>query len=182
MDSNLALSPPRDKGAASPQSAEQVPAALTSRRPQRPWLEPLSEAITHAVAASAGPEALAAVAAFLEARLVELRCQVEARQFQPRPVGRMAPGGKQASVVQHAPGASAKLRLMTRFGLTPAEARIVVHLADGRTLRDVADHTGVRASTLRSQLQTVFDKTGVRRQSALVALVLREETGAEQLY
>ena len=58
------------------------------------------------------------------------------------------------------------------YDLTHAEARVVTHLAEGHTLREVAGHGGVSLETVRSQLKNVFRKTDTRRQSELIRLVL----------
>jgi DNA-binding CsgD family transcriptional regulator len=56
--------------------------------------------------------------------------------------------------------------------LTRAEARLALALGEGSTLVEIADQTGVSASTLRTHLKRVFEKTGTCRQSELVRLVL----------
>lgn len=61
-----------------------------------------------------------------------------------------------------------------RFGLTAAEARLVSVLAEGDTLAEAALRVGVQPATVRSQLKAVFQKTGVRRQSALLAMVFTD--------
>lgn len=152
--------------------------ALVRTHPAR--LEPLAQAIEAAVASSRrGPEALDALARLLDANLARIRQELAARQFQPRPPLRSrdnAPAGlTPAANAASFPACS----LASRFQLTPAEARVAAHLAAGRSLREVAESTGVRPSTLRSHLQAVFDKTGVRRQSALVGLVLRDGGGVD---
>ncbi|SDG35601.1 helix-turn-helix transcriptional regulator [Roseospirillum parvum] len=63
-------------------------------------------------------------------------------------------------------------RLSALYGLSGAEARLVNGLVQGRRLEDLADEQKVSPHTLRSQLKTVFRKTGVRRQSELVKLIL----------
>jgi DNA-binding CsgD family transcriptional regulator len=70
---------------------------------------------------------------------------------------------------QMAETAAGRMRRM--YGLTPAEARLVGEVADGRTLAEIAEQRAVSISTLRSQLVAAFDKTGVRRQVDLVRLV-----------
>jgi DNA-binding CsgD family transcriptional regulator len=57
------------------------------------------------------------------------------------------------------------------YGLTPAEARVAACLADGRSLREMADSFEVTLETVRSQLKRVFDKTGTRRQAGLVSVL-----------
>lgn len=58
------------------------------------------------------------------------------------------------------------------YGLTPAEARLAMILLEGHSLREAADSCGVTQNTVRSQLKSVFLKTGVNRQSELIRLLL----------
>lgn len=58
------------------------------------------------------------------------------------------------------------------FGLSPAEARLATRLADGDGLDEAAQLLGISRNTARSQLQSVFAKTGVNRQGDLVRLLL----------
>lgn len=58
------------------------------------------------------------------------------------------------------------------FGLTPAEIRVAIAIARGATLRDITDDTGVAIATVRTHLKRIFSKTGTRRQSELVRLLL----------
>ena len=62
--------------------------------------------------------------------------------------------------------------LHRQHGLTLAEARVALALAEGRTLREIADDADVSINTVRAQLQTIFSKTGCRRQADLVRLLL----------
>jgi DNA-binding CsgD family transcriptional regulator len=63
--------------------------------------------------------------------------------------------------------------LRDRFDLTPAEARLVVHLVTGTSLKSSARALGVGYETVRRQVKSVFHKTGTHRQSELVLTVLR---------
>jgi DNA-binding CsgD family transcriptional regulator len=64
--------------------------------------------------------------------------------------------------------------LRVLYGLSEAEARLTqVLLQEGRSLRDAAERCGVTLNTAKTQLKRVFDKTGTRRRSDLVSLVLR---------
>lgn len=58
------------------------------------------------------------------------------------------------------------------FGLTPAESLLASELARGVSLEEAATHLGISRNTARSQLQSVFMKTGANRQGELVRLVL----------
>jgi DNA-binding CsgD family transcriptional regulator len=61
--------------------------------------------------------------------------------------------------------------LLNALGLTGAERRLARQLLVGRTLEDAARETNIKLSTARSYLKGIFAKTGVRRQSELVAVV-----------
>jgi DNA-binding CsgD family transcriptional regulator len=70
--------------------------------------------------------------------------------------------GRMASTVQ----------LRAAFGLSKAEARLALYLAAGASLASMAEAFDVKLTTIRSQLQQVFSKTGTSRQAELVALLL----------
>lgn len=57
------------------------------------------------------------------------------------------------------------------FDLTPAEARLAIALASGRSLKAAAADNDVTFSTARTYLDRIFRKTGANRQSQLVALL-----------
>ena len=63
-------------------------------------------------------------------------------------------------------------RLRADFGLTKAEARLALRLAEGASVASAAHDFKVKLTTIRSQLQQVFAKTGTSRQAELVALLL----------
>ncbi len=63
--------------------------------------------------------------------------------------------------------------LMELLGLTRAEARLALQLANGATLDEAANNLNVSRNTAKSHLSAVFSKTGVARQSQLVQLILR---------
>ena len=58
------------------------------------------------------------------------------------------------------------------YGLTLAEAAVLVGLANGQSLREIAANRSISKNTVRSHLQRVFDKTDTSRQAELVKLVL----------
>ncbi len=58
------------------------------------------------------------------------------------------------------------------LGLTPAESRVAVLLAEGRTVRDIATATGRSEKTVRWHVQQIFEKRGISRQTDLVRQVL----------
>ena len=60
--------------------------------------------------------------------------------------------------------------LASTYELTAAEARVLSHLLSGRTLAETAEKLHVATSTVRTQLDVIFRKTGVNRQSELFLL------------
>ena len=57
------------------------------------------------------------------------------------------------------------------FDLTPAEARLLQALAGGLRLQSYAASVGVQTSTVRTQLTSIFNKTGTKRQADLLSIV-----------
>lgn len=57
------------------------------------------------------------------------------------------------------------------FGLTMAEARLAVVLAQGLSLVEAAQRLGITHNTAKTQLRAIFAKTGARRQSQLVGIL-----------
>jgi len=62
--------------------------------------------------------------------------------------------------------------LVRLYGLTPAETRLIVLLARDHSLGEAAATLGIARTTARTHLQRIFEKTGTRRQSQLMKLVL----------
>ncbi len=58
------------------------------------------------------------------------------------------------------------------FRLTPAESRVAVALAEGRTTREIAEATDRAVPSVRWLVQRVLEKTHCSRQAELVRLVL----------
>jgi DNA-binding CsgD family transcriptional regulator len=58
------------------------------------------------------------------------------------------------------------------FALSHAEARLAAVLVKGCSLREAAQELGVSLSTVRTQLKKLFEKTGTKRQSALIRAFL----------
>lgn len=53
------------------------------------------------------------------------------------------------------------------FDLTPAESRVFDRIARGQTVAETAAALGVEASTIKTHMLRVYEKTGVRRRSEL---------------
>jgi DNA-binding CsgD family transcriptional regulator len=66
-----------------------------------------------------------------------------------------------------------EMSLRSVFRLSEAEARLATQLAFGNSLETVADQFGIAKETARSQLKSIFAKTGVHRQAELVAVLAK---------
>jgi DNA-binding CsgD family transcriptional regulator len=62
--------------------------------------------------------------------------------------------------------------LRTTYDLTPSEVKLCVVLAAGLGAPESADRLGITVSTARSQLKSIFQKTGTQRQSQLTKLLM----------
>jgi DNA-binding CsgD family transcriptional regulator len=62
--------------------------------------------------------------------------------------------------------------LQCHFSLTPAEARLALHLVAGETLRSAGVKLSITYETARSQLKSIFNKTRTCRQAELVIVIL----------
>jgi DNA-binding CsgD family transcriptional regulator len=58
------------------------------------------------------------------------------------------------------------------FGLTPAEARLALHLLAGETLRSAEAKLSMTYETARTHLKSIFQKTGTCRQAELVVVIV----------
>ena len=63
--------------------------------------------------------------------------------------------------------------LMELFGLTQAEARVALQIGAGKSINEIAGEFGVKVGTVRSQVISIFAKTGLNRQQE-VALFVRD--------
>lgn len=63
--------------------------------------------------------------------------------------------------------------LKALYGLTPAESRVAFLLLDGKSGEEITVLLGISKNTLKTQVQSIYDKTNVRRQSQLVRLLAR---------
>jgi DNA-binding CsgD family transcriptional regulator/PAS domain-containing protein len=59
------------------------------------------------------------------------------------------------------------------YGLSSAEMRIIMVMAEGNGISETADILGLSNATVKSHLQHMFAKTGTSRQSDLMQLVIR---------
>lgn len=63
------------------------------------------------------------------------------------------------------------LVLTDAFRLTPRESDVAVLIAHGHTVEAIADRLKIGVGTARNHLKRVFEKTGIRTQPALVAML-----------
>ena len=63
------------------------------------------------------------------------------------------------------------------FGLTPAEIRLCIALVKGMSVEEYALEAGISSNTARTHVKRIYAKTGVRRQSELVRLLLTSSAG-----
>ncbi|PKP80546.1 MAG: hypothetical protein CVT79_14770 [Alphaproteobacteria bacterium HGW-Alphaproteobacteria-18] len=92
--------------------------------------------------------------------------------LQPLPVERSGLGTGPAALAILREAATADEReavLRMRYGLTQAEAAIARALSGGMSVEMIASMRKVSLPTVRSQLQAIYTKLGVRRQAQLVA-------------
>jgi DNA-binding CsgD family transcriptional regulator len=61
--------------------------------------------------------------------------------------------------------------LAEAFDLTRAEARVASMLVEGQSVTAISHELGISPNTVRTQLKSIFSKTGVHRQAELVSLL-----------
>ncbi len=88
------------------------------------------------------------------------------------PVGHQPSGAALFLAAPEAPLSIAPATLGGLYGLTLAEARIVIALVAGQKLDEAAQASGTSPHTVRNHLKAIFRKTGTNRQAELVKLVL----------
>jgi len=62
--------------------------------------------------------------------------------------------------------------LRSRFSLTSAESRLAVEILKGDGRAAAARRRGISDATAKTQLASIFDKTGTHRQAELIRLLL----------
>ncbi|MYF05244.1 MAG: helix-turn-helix transcriptional regulator [Holophagales bacterium] len=58
------------------------------------------------------------------------------------------------------------------LGLTPAQGRVAVWLAEGRTVREIAEATDSKEASVYWHVRQIYNRMGISRQADLVRLVL----------
>lgn len=82
-------------------------------------------------------------------------------------------GGGQAQVLailqdSAGPALPPARQLQQLYGLTPAEARLALGLLQDQSPADYAQQQGLSLATVRTQMRSLFSKTGTRRQAELL--------------
>ena len=95
----------------------------------------------------------------------------------PVPLGEWSEGRHRPTAIAFIRDPDRKLQLSQEmikhlFGLTGAEAMLALLLAKGLTLDEAAAELKIRKNTTRAHLRSIFAKTGVRRQTTLIHLLL----------
>jgi DNA-binding CsgD family transcriptional regulator len=67
-------------------------------------------------------------------------------------------------------------RLGGLFGLTLAEQRTAAALLNGLSPSEIAEHYRISLPTVRTQIQSILGKLGVRRQADLIRLIAAAST------
>jgi DNA-binding CsgD family transcriptional regulator/PAS domain-containing protein len=93
---------------------------------------------------------------------------------------RLGRGGPAAALFITDPedGAELDSQVMRQlFGLTPAEVRLAMALVKGTSVEEYAQEAAISSNTARTHVKRIYSKTGVRRQSELVRLLLKSSAG-----
>lgn len=96
---------------------------------------------------------------------------------EPVPAGEWRDDGEEPVLLVYVRDAEERMLLSDAlarqlFGLTPSETALVIELANGLSLEEAAQSLGIRRNTARAHLRAIFSKTGVRRQTDLVRIIL----------
>lgn len=75
-----------------------------------------------------------------------------------------------STALPYDPGLSA---VAEAFGLTPAETRVLAHIAKGANIAETSSSLGTVEATTKTHLARILSKTGAKRQTDLLALVNR---------
>jgi DNA-binding CsgD family transcriptional regulator/PAS domain-containing protein len=122
--------------------------------------------------------------AMLVSRATKRPLQIVAVPYSPETT--LPTPGKAAAVVfvtdpDQKPAAQPET-LRVLYGLTCAETKLAMLLMEGKSLLEAAELSKIGRETVRSQLKSIFGKTGTRRQSELIGLLARlpeGDTGTE---
>jgi DNA-binding CsgD family transcriptional regulator len=86
---------------------------------------------------------------------------------------RLRAEGHKLALEKATPGGAGAQAWDKRFGLTPAETRLALHLLNGGSAKTYAVEHGLSPHTVRNHLRSIYAKTDTNRQVALLQLLLR---------
>ncbi len=75
-------------------------------------------------------------------------------------------------VIEPTPSAQIGSVLLSAFGLTDAQSRVVALVIKGHSTRQIVAELHISANTVQEHLTAAFDKFGVRSRRELVAAVM----------
>ena len=75
-------------------------------------------------------------------------------------------------VIAPAPAAQVSSLLLSAYGLTGAQSRVVALVIRGHSTRQIVEELHISANTVQEHLTAAFDKFGVRSRRELVAAML----------
>jgi DNA-binding CsgD family transcriptional regulator len=89
--------------------------------------------------------------------------------------GRVSPIGDGAVILVHREirRPSAVDRVGARLGLTPPEARLAVHIAEGLTNNEIAERLAVPTTTIHGRVSLLLRRLGLHRRSQVAAQTAR---------
>lgn len=93
------------------------------------------------------------------------------------PSSELHEGSGQPTVVVYVRDAASRSLVSTvltsqLYSLTPAETALALELANGLSLEEASEVLNIRRNTARAHLRAIFSKTGVRRQTELIRIML----------
>lgn len=113
------------------------------------------------------------IAAYFAAHRQVVPCTMFSLDAAP-PEGRVAPARQHYMLLVEMPrsdGRRVAQSVAPLFGLSPAEARVMGELLQGHSPAVIADLGGTSLATVRTQISSIFAKTGVSTQSDLLLLL-----------
>ena len=88
-----------------------------------------------------------------------------------------APAPQIGIVVEPTPTAQISSLLLSAYGLTGAQSRVVALVIRGHSTRQIVGELHISANTVQEHLTAAFDKFGVRSRRELVAAMLTGRPG-----
>jgi len=80
-----------------------------------------------------------------------------------------------AVIIEDATASEVLPVVLSAYGLTPQERRVVALVCKGRSTTEIGGQLHVTTHTVQDHLKAVFTKTGVRSRRELVAVLLKQQ-------